>query len=114
MYDRDKWSICHDEIRDGLKLTDIKVSQAKRLTPKGKNKTGLIIATVDTFEQKQKLMKSKTSLKKSKNFANVYVENGLTPEMRNNDNNLRQILKMVGKERNFKVFGGRILPNKTS
>ncbi|VDI20933.1 Hypothetical predicted protein [Mytilus galloprovincialis] len=32
-------------LRDGFKLTDIKVSQAKRLTLKGKNKTGLIIAT---------------------------------------------------------------------
>ena len=50
-------------IRDGLKLKDIKVLKAER---KGSyhGKPGVIIASIETAEQKGKLMETKKELKK--------------------------------------------------
>ena len=49
-------------VRDGCKLSDVKVTQAERKFSRGK-KPGPIIATIETFEQKQKLMKTKNAQK---------------------------------------------------
>ena len=50
-------------IRDGCKLSNVKVTQAERKFLKGK-KPGLIIATIETFEQKHSLMKNKKNPEK--------------------------------------------------
>ena len=74
-------------IRDGCKLSivsNVKVIQAERKFSKGR-KAGTIIATIETFEQKQSLMKNKNSLKNVNKYKKVYIENDYSPETRNAD-----------------------------
>ena len=94
-------------IRDGCKLSNVKVTQAERKFSKGK-KPGPIIATIETFEQKQSLMKNKNSLKNVNKYKKVYIENDYSPETRNTDSNLRTILKEIGKDKQYRVAGGKI------
>ena len=94
-------------IRDGCKLSNVKVTQAERKFSKGK-KPGPIIATIETFEQKQSLMKNKNSLKNVNKYKKVYIENDYSPKTRNTDSNLRTILKEIGKDKQYRVAGGKI------
>ena len=61
-------------IRDGCKLSNVKVTQAERKFSKGK-KPGPINATIETFEQKQSLIIYKNSLKNVIKYKKVYIEN---------------------------------------
>ena len=94
-------------VRDGCKLFDVKVTQAERKFSRGK-KPGPIIATIETFEQKQKLMKTKNALKNVDKYKKVYIENDYAPETRSTDSNLRTILKEIGKNKQYRVAGGKI------
>ena len=103
--------VTHDKvmalIRDGCKLHDVKVIQAERKSTRGR-KPGPVIATIETFEQKQKLMKAKNSLKNVEQYKKVYIENDYAPETRNSDSNLRTILKEIGKDKQYRVAGGKV------
>ena len=94
-------------IRDGCKLCDIKVTQAERKFSRGK-KPGPVIATIENFEQKQKLMKGKNALKNTEQYKRVNIENDYAPETRNADTNLRTILKEFGKSKQYRVAGGKV------
>ena len=61
-------------IRDGCKLTDVKVTTAERKATSGKN-PGVVIASIETFPQKQTLMKNKFALKRTTKYKNIYIEN---------------------------------------
>ena len=98
-------------IRDGCKLTDVKVAVAERKASTGR-KPGVIVATVETFPQKQKLMKCKAALKKTDTYKKVYIENDYCPETRKTDSNLRTILKEIGKNKQYRVEGGKLFPLK--
>ena len=60
-------------VRDGLKLTDVQISAVERKQTRD-GKPGVIIATVETTEQKTKLTQNKKILKKSKQYESVYIE----------------------------------------
>lgn len=94
-------------IRNGCKLTDVKVTSAERKATSGR-KPGVILASIETFPQKQKLMKSKSALKKTLLYKNVYIENDYCPETRKTDSNLRTILKEIGKDKQYRVEGGKL------
>ena len=100
-------------IRDGCKLTDVKCTTAVRKETKGKHST-LIIASIETFPQKQKLMKAKSALKRTVAYKNVYIENDYCQETRKTDSNLRTILKEMGKTHQYRVEGGKLFPIKGS
>ena len=107
--------VTHDKvmglIRDGCKLADVKVTKAERKFSRGR-KPGPVIATIESFEQKQKLMKSKNMLKNIEQYKKVYIDNDYAPEVRNADTNLRTILKEIGKHKQYRVAGGKVLPMK--
>lgn len=96
-------------IRDGCKLSDVTVSQVERKFSRGK-KPGPVIASVESFEKKQKLMKAKNALKNIDTYKRVYIENDYAPEIRNADTNLRTILKEIGKNKQYRVSGGKLFP----
>ena len=87
------------------------VMTAERTFSRGK-KPGPATATFESFEQKQKLMKSKHMLKNIEPYTKMYVENDYAPEVRNADINLRTILKEIGSHKQYRVVGDRVLPMK--
>ena len=107
--------VTHDKvmglIRDGCKLADVIVTKAERKFSRGR-KPGPVIASIEYFEQKQKLMKSKNMLKNIEQYKKVYIDNDYAPEVRNADTNLRTILKEIGKHKQYRVSGGKVLPIK--
>lgn len=94
-------------IRDGLRLSDIKLVSAERKTSKGKN-PGIVVATVETKEMKVKLMKYKKNLKQSRVYSKVYIENELSHDARVHQSNIRTLLKGIGRERDFVFSNGKI------
>ena len=98
-------------IRDGCKLTYVTVTAAERKTSAGR-KPGVIIASIETFPQKQKLMKSKSALKKTVAYKKVFIDNDYNSETRKTDSNLRTILKEIGKNKQYRVEGGKLFPLK--
>lgn len=100
-------------IRDGCKLTDVKVTAAERKRASGR-KPGVIIASIETFAQKQKLMKTKSALKKTVAYKKVYIENDYCPETRKTDSNLRTLLKEIGKDKQYRVEAGKLFPLKAN
>ncbi|CAG2228057.1 unnamed protein product [Mytilus edulis] len=94
-------------IRDGLRLHDVRVVEATRIESKG-SRPGLVIASVENEEQKEKLMKSKIKLKYSRDYQKVYIENELTSEARVQLSNMMTVLNGIGREKDFVVVNGKI------
>ena len=94
-------------IRDGLKLKDIKVLKAER---KGSyhGKPGVIIASIETVEQKGKVMETKKELKKTNAYKKVYIEDDRPIQTRVAESNMRTILKEIGKSDNYVFSTGRL------
>ncbi|CAG2244979.1 unnamed protein product [Mytilus edulis] len=97
-------------IRDGLKLSNIKFLKAERKVSRD-SKSGLIIAKVQSLEDKKSIMKAKSKLKGNKSFSSVYIENDIPWEVRSQQNNLRTILKEIGKSDKYRVVGSKIVRN---
>ena len=98
-------------IRDGCKLTDVKVTAAQRKIS-ARRRPGVIVTSIETFAQKQKIMKSKSSLKRTAVYKRVYIENDYCLETRKTDSNLRTILKEIEKNKQCRVEGGKLFPLK--
>ena len=62
-------------IRDGLRLRDAKVIKAVRKVNKSNRRPGVVIATLETTQQKEKVMKDKYKLKTNAKYRDVYIEN---------------------------------------
>ena len=79
-------------IRDGLKLKDINVVKAvRKATINGK--PGVIIASIETLEQKRTIMENKKSLKNTDAFKKVYIEEDRPLQTRVAESNMKSILK---------------------
>ncbi|KAK3082716.1 hypothetical protein FSP39_003390 [Pinctada imbricata] len=59
-------------IRDGLRLHDVKVVEVDR--KKGGRNPGVVLATIETKKQKDKILKNKSKLKHSSAYSRVYIE----------------------------------------
>lgn len=70
------------------------------------SKPGLIIAKLNSIDDKKLVMKVK-----SKSFGNLYIENYILWEVRSQQNNIRMIPKEIGKSDKYKVIGTHIFPN---
>ena len=98
-------------IRDGLKEKNIKVVKAVRKESRD-NKPGVIIATIESLDQKIKLLKNKKSLRKTNTYQNVYIESDKSFETRVNENNMRTLLKEIGRSDQFMLSNGRLCKKK--
>ena len=95
-------------IRDGLKLKDINVVKAvRKATINGK--PGVVIASIETLEQKRTIMENKKSLKNTDAFKKVYIEDDRPLQARVAESNMRSILKEIGKSDNYVFANGRLL-----
>lgn len=95
--------------KDGLKLSDIKTRTVTRKDTRG-TKPGVIIVQLDSLEQKHEIMKCKNTLKEQNTYANVFIENDTPLETRIMQSSIRTMLKAVGKEKDFKFHGSRLIP----
>ena len=100
-------------IRDGLKLTNVKISTAERKQTRD-GRPGIIIATVATAEQKSAVMQRKKDLRKIKNYESVYLEDERSPSQRLNESNMRSLLKACGKSGDYVFSNGRLFPETTT
>ena len=83
-------------LRDGLKLKFVKVTSCERKQTKGP-KPGVIVARIETVEQKQEIMRVKNCLKNSSDYKYVYIENDKSFSTRINESNMFTVLKELGK-----------------
>ncbi|KAK3101643.1 hypothetical protein FSP39_005134 [Pinctada imbricata] len=101
-------------IRDGLRLRDIKVVSAKRKQNKNSKNPGVVTFTLETKEQKEKLIKEKSKLKSTEKYKRVYIEEEMSKEQLSADQNMRTILKETGIDRHYYVHNGNIRKRQTS
>ena len=97
-------------LRDGLKLAKINVTSAVRKDDRD-GKPGLIVADIETIEQKHQILKSKKLLKGNKKYPDVYIDNDLPIEVRQTEASLRTLVKEMGKEKKYFVRGTRLIKN---
>ena len=95
-------------IRDGLRLRDAKVIKAVRKVNKSSRRPGVVIATLETTQQKEKVMKDKYKLKTNAKYRDVYIENEKSKDDLKADQNLRTIVREMGRHRNYYVVNGQI------
>ena len=74
----------------------MKVTAAGRKQTRG-GKPGLIIATVETAEEKPSVMQRKKNLRKTKHYESVYLEDESPSDQRLTESNMRTLLKACGK-----------------
>jgi hypothetical protein len=94
-------------VRDGLKLNDVTVVEAKRKPGRG-DRPGVIVVTVASKDQKIKLMKAKASLRQTREYSSVYIDNDLDRSELNAQSSLRTLIREMGRERDYLVNGYRI------
>ncbi|CAC5400384.1 unnamed protein product [Mytilus coruscus] len=94
-------------IRDGLKLSNIKFLKTERKVSRD-SKSGLIIAKSTLFRRQKVDNEGKIQIKGNKSFSSVYIENDIPWEVRSQQNNLRTILKEIGKSDKYRVVGSKI------
>jgi hypothetical protein len=97
-------------IKDGMKLSSVKVTKAERKVSRN-DRPGVIIATLETREHKQQVMRAKNRLRASREYSDVYIENDLSPSEQNTQSSLRTILHQIGQSDNYRVYGNRIVQN---
>ena len=96
-------------IRDGLKFTDVTLVKCERKKSHG-NRPGVIIATIESRDQKQKLLDNKKKLRNTRAFSNVYIEDVRPLSSRINEANMMTVLHELGKKEQYFLSGnGRIV-----
>ena len=96
-------------IRDGLKIKDINVVKCERKPSRG-NSPGVILASLETGEQKLKVLETKKKLRNTKQFAKVYIDEARPLASRINEANMMTVLQEMGKrDKYFLSSKGRIV-----
>ena len=98
-------------VRDGLKLRDVRVSDAERKKANGDN-PGLIVATFESHEQVAAVLKAKTDLRKTNDYSSVYIEPFLSQAELSTQTTFRTILREIGKSDNYLVHGSKLIPRR--
>ena len=83
-------------VRDGLKLKDVKVTNAERKQSKGDN-PGLVVASFESFEQLNKVLENKKHLQKNSDYRSVYIEKCLSKNEICTQATFRTLVKEIGK-----------------
>lgn len=97
----------HSIIRDGLKLKDISVSSVVRKNPTD-NRPGLVIARLNSHEDKRKVMSLKRNLREHRQFSSVYIEHDQSASERVLSSNFRNIISAM-KHSGLVMKGSRIV-----
>ena len=98
--------------RDGLKPSDISVEDAERKQPHSESKPGVIVARMNSKQDKQRVMKEKSRLKDSRQFSKVYINHDQHPSERSVSTNFRKILHaMKSNKNNLMMKGSRVVYN---
>ncbi|OWF46791.1 hypothetical protein KP79_PYT01381 [Mizuhopecten yessoensis] len=97
-------------IRDGLRLPNINILQAegKQKHRRG-DKPGVVIAIIETLDQKHSVMKKKNTLKQCRDYSNVYIDNDISQSELDTQCPLQTVLREIGKQHDYKVYGNRIV-----
>lgn len=100
-------------IKDCLGLKNVFLKSVVRKESRGQY-PGIILAETKDLESKKEIMKNKSKLKHSRSYDKVlYIENDIPMETRNFQNTVRSVLKDMGKEKNFRFAGNRLIPKHT-
>ncbi|XP_071167347.1 fibronectin-binding protein PlpA-like [Mytilus edulis] len=99
-------------IKDCLGLKNVTLKSVVRKESRGQY-PGIILAETTSLESKKEIMKNKSKLKHSRSYDKVYIENDIPLETRNFQNTVRTVLKEMGKEKNFRFAGNRLIPKHT-
>lgn len=97
--------------RDGLKLGNITLETAERKeTRESINKPGVVVATLKSVEDNEKVMTAKNKLKNSRQFSRVYINHDQSRDERLFADNFRAILSAVKKgNTNLTLRGARVI-----
>lgn len=98
----------HELFKDGLALANIQVESVTRKESKGQY-PGVVICEIKSPEDKTRIFKKKNKLKDNRKYSNVYIENDKSVETRNLQASLRTVLKEIGKEKDYKIVGNRLI-----
>ncbi|MEW8548224.1 MAG: hypothetical protein AB2693_32370 [Candidatus Thiodiazotropha sp.] len=94
--------------KDGLRLSDISVSDAERKQSRNDSNPGVIIAKLKSRNDKQRVMKEKFRLKDNRRFSKVFIHHDQIPSERSVSSNLRAILRAMNTN-NLSMKGSRIV-----
>ncbi|CAC5406288.1 unnamed protein product [Mytilus coruscus] len=83
------------------------ILSVERKESRGRN-PGVVVASVETCEQKEKIMKNKIKLRQTQEYNRVYIEDELTSEAQVNQTNMMAILKGMGRDKDFVFVNGKI------
>ena len=94
-------------IKDGLKLKDTVINKAVRKASFRANTPGIVVVTCENLEDKEVIMKGKVSLRKSRQYKEVFVDHDKSREQRLLESNLRLLVESIGKDK-LSVKGSRL------
>lgn len=94
--------------RDGMAIPDVKIKSASRKQGR-ENHNGIIIVELDDAAQKKTIFSQKRKLKNNTGYKKVYIDNDLPLETRIVQNNMRTIIKEMGKEQDMVFVGNRLV-----
>ncbi|VDI09228.1 Hypothetical predicted protein [Mytilus galloprovincialis] len=93
--------------KDGLALTNVDIKSVAR--KQGNERSpGVVIVELNDFNKKKEIFKKNKDLKESRKYDKVYIDNDMPLETRIHQNNMRTLLKELGKERSFTFSGNRL------
>ncbi|CAC5381001.1 unnamed protein product [Mytilus coruscus] len=97
-------------VKDGMKIKNIIFEKVERKQSNGP-RPGVVIARLQSKQNKVEIMKKKKELRKIQKYRNVYIESDIPYETRVANSNMRTILKEMGKLNDFKVYQGKLVRN---
>ena len=101
--------------KDGLRLSDVSVSDAERKQSRSESKPGVVIAKLKNKNDKQRVMKEKSKLKDSRRFSKVFIHHDQVPSQRSVSSNFRAILRaMKVNNSNLSMRGSRVVYTESS
>ncbi|VDI82492.1 Hypothetical predicted protein [Mytilus galloprovincialis] len=95
-------------LKDGLELQDITLKSVHRKETRGQH-PGIVIVETNSYDDKSKIMKNKRKLKTVKKYENIYIDNDQSYETRNLQASFRTVLREMGKEKDYKIVGNRLV-----
>ncbi|CAC5402558.1 unnamed protein product [Mytilus coruscus] len=98
-------------LKDGLTLSDITLKSVCRKEGRGSYPV-VVIVEIDNFDNKSKIMKNKRKLRANRVYENVYINSDQHVESRNIQASIRTVLKELGKDKDYKFVGTRLVKNK--
>ena len=98
-------------LKDALKLKDIDVQQVERKKSRNE-KPGVVIVKVGSKDQCEKVLGRKRILKSHDGYKDVYINADQSQEVRSRQNNVRTILREIGKEQEYIFIGENLVKRK--